>query len=127
MMNITLETVNPPDSGKLDLQLKISANIQISSQQAHRLVGVYVGMHVADLLHADSPNLVIRDDGSFWRVPVVLSSKSLGRIGTVGEIDVHVETGELRLTKQTLEKIENNAQRLAIGSAVPHFEQSQDG
>jgi hypothetical protein len=61
---------------------------------------------------------VIGANGTYWRVPVVLSSKSYGRIGIVGAIDVNVESGQLLLTEQTIAEIEYHAQRLAIGAAL---------
>ena len=118
LMTITLETINPPETGSLDLKLHLSANIQISPQRAYQLVSIYIGNQIADLLHGEQPSLVIRDDGAFWRVPVILSSRSLGRIGQVGAIDVNVETGELCLSDQITAEIETNADRLAIGAAL---------
>ena len=49
-------------------------------------------------------------------VPVILSSKTLGRIGLVGFIDVNVETGELQLAEKDAQEIEDNARRLSGGS-----------
>lgn len=117
-MTITLESINPPETGPLDLNLHLSANIKVSSKRAYQLVSVYVGNEIAGLLHGEAPNLAIRDDGAFWRVPVVLSSRSLGRIGQVGAIDVNVETGELCMSDQITAEIETNANRLAIGAAL---------
>lgn len=117
-MTIMFETVNLPETGTLDLSLHLSANIQVSAQRACQLVGIYVGNHIADLLHGEKPNLVIREDGAFWRVPIILSSHSLGRIGQVGVIDVNVETGDLNLSDQLIHEIETNADRLAAGAAL---------
>ena len=117
-MSILLETIAPPERGILDLNLQFTTNIQITSQHANHLVSTFVGNHIGDLLHGESPNLVIRPNGTYWRVPIALSSQSLGRVGTVGAIDVSVETGELSLTDQTITEIEYHAQRLAIGAAL---------
>jgi hypothetical protein len=117
-MNITLETIKPPKAGLLDLNVQVTANIHVTAQQACRQVSTFVGNEIADLLHGETPDLVVRQDGTYWRVPVVLSSRSLGRIGVVGSIDVHVETGDLRLTDRTIAEIESNAQRFAAGTAL---------
>lgn len=117
-MNVTLETINLPETGQLDIELRITANLTITPQQATRLVSVFAGNEIADLLHGGSPTLVVRAEGTYWRVPVILSTKSFGPIGSVGAIDVHVETGNLRLTEQIISEIETNAQRLAIGTAL---------
>ena len=79
---------------------------------------MFAGNEVADLLSGDTPNLVWQTDGAYWRVPVVLASRSLGRIGLVGFIDVNVETGELQPTEQTIRRIEENAQRFAASAAL---------
>jgi hypothetical protein len=113
-MAITLETINLPASGPLKLELTLTANIQVVAEKARRLVSVFVGNHISDLLHGEAPDLVLRGDGAYWRVPVILSSRSLGRIGLVGAIDVHVETGELRLNDQIIREIEQSARRFAM-------------
>ncbi len=95
-----------------------TANIQVTPETARRRVSVFVGNHIADLLHGETPDLVLRENGIFWRVPVVLSSRSMGRIGPVGVIDVDVETGDLSITDQTISEIEAHAQRFAIGAAL---------
>jgi hypothetical protein len=113
-----LETITPPESGPLDIDIKLTANIQVMPETVRRQVSVLVGNQIADLLHGEAPDLVLREDGVYWRVPVVLSSRFLGRIGAVGSIDVHVETGELMITEQTMAEIEDRAQRFAVGTAL---------
>ena len=49
---------------------------------------------------------------------MVPSSHSLGRIGVVGSIDVHAETGELMITEQTMAETEDRAQRFAVGTVL---------
>lgn len=117
-MTVMLETITPPESGPLDIEIKLSANIQVTSEAARRQVSVFVGNHIADLLHGDTPDLVLRESGVFWRVPVVLSSRSMGRIGPVGQIDVNVETGDLNITEQTIPEIEDRAHRFAASTAL---------
>lgn len=117
-MAVTLETITPPQSGPLNIEIKLTANIQVTPETARRRVGVFVGNEIADLLHGDTPDLVLREDGVYWRVPVVLSSRSLGRIGQVGVIDVDVETGDLNVNDQIISEIEARAQRFAAVTAL---------
>jgi hypothetical protein len=70
------------------------------------------------LLSAESPGLVWQEKSAFWRVPVILSSRSMGRIGLVGTIDVNVENGEMQLNDQLIEDIEENANRFAVGASL---------
>ncbi|HSN74828.1 MAG TPA: hypothetical protein VL334_07015 [Anaerolineae bacterium] len=102
----------------MNLDLRLTANIRVSPDHARRSVSQFVGNHIADLLYGDQPDLIIRADGAYWRVPVVLSSKSLGRIGVVGSLDVNVENGDLRVSERILSEIEHNAQRFASGAAL---------
>lgn len=117
-MAIMLETISLPKQGLLNLELKISVNIQIMADKAQKLVGVFAGNNIADLRHGDLPDLVMREEGFYWRVPVILSSQSIGRIGCVGSIDVNVETGELLVNNKIITEIKQNAQRFAIGAAL---------
>lgn len=111
-----LETVKLPSNGILDVMLHVQANIQVSSSKARRLVSVYVGNEIADLLHGDIPDLVIRADGAYWRVPVVLSSPTRGRLGVVGAVDVNVETGTLQISNTERSEIERHAERLVAST-----------
>lgn len=117
-MAVTLEMITPPDSGPLDIDIKVTANIRITPETARRRVSVFVGNEIGDLLHGETPDLVLRENGAFWRVPVVLSSKSIGRIGPVGTIDVDVESGELSLSEQLIGEIEAHARRFAVSAAL---------
>jgi len=112
-MTVMVETITLPERGRLDIEIKLTANIQITPEVARRQVSVFVGNHIADLLHGEAPDLVLREKGVYWRVPVVLSSRSLGRIGQVGVIDVDVESGELNISDQTISEIENHAHDVA--------------
>jgi len=117
-MAIMLETVTPPDRGLFAIDVKLTANIQVTPEMARRRVSVFVGNEIADLLYGEAPDLVLRENGVYWRVPVVLASRSLGRVGNVGVIDVDVETGDLNITDQTISELEQNAQRLAVSTAL---------
>jgi hypothetical protein len=92
--------------------------IKITAEKARRKVSVFVGNIISDLLSAEEPRLGWREDNAYWRVPVALSSRSMGRIGTVGTIDVNVETGELLITDQRIGEIEENARRFVAGAKI---------
>lgn len=117
-MTILIETENLPERGPLNIRLDVKATINMTAEEARRKVSIFAGNEIADLLSGELPDLVWQKDGAYWRVPVILSSKSLGRIGLVGFIDVNVENGELQLTEHTTRRIEENAQRFATGAAL---------
>lgn len=117
-MTLMIETVTPPNSGPFRLDLHLAADILISADAARRLVSDFVGREIADLLHGDRPDLVWQDSGVCWRVPVILSSRSFGRVGVVGAVDVDVRTGDLHLDDALILTLADNAQRLAAGAAL---------
>lgn len=117
-MSVTIETIKLPESGAFSMEVTVDANIQVTAEEARRKVSVFAGNQIADLLSGDRPTLVVQELGAFWRVPVILTSRSLGRIGVVGAIDVNVETGELHVTEATIEEIETNARRFAAGTGL---------
>ena len=117
-MSILIETESLPERGPLDLKLSLKTTVNITADEARRKVSAFVGNEIADLLSGDTPGFVWQISRAYWRVPVILSSRSLGRIGVVGSIDVNVENGELKLTEQIIQEIEENAQRFATGAAL---------
>ncbi len=117
-MSITIETIALPESGPFDFEVKLTTNITVTAAEARHKVSVYVGNHIADLLSGESPSLVWRADKAFWRVPVMLSSQSWGRIGIVGIVDVDVETGELQVSDDNVQEIETNAHRFAASATL---------
>lgn len=117
-MSIIIESVALPERGPLNIKVDVVTTINTTAEEARRKVSVFAGNIIADLLSAETPGLVWQGNNAYWRVPVVLSSRSMGRIGTVGTIDVSVETGELLIPDQLIEEIEENAQRFAIGAAL---------
>jgi len=117
-MSIIIESVALPERGPLNIRLDVATTINVTAEEARRKVSVFAGNTIADLLSGERPGLVWQQNTAYWRVPVALSSRSMGRIGIVGTIDVNVETGELQITDQLIEELEENAQRFATGAAL---------
>jgi hypothetical protein len=115
-MLIHIETEELPERGLLQISLDIRANINITADEARRKVSVYAGNEIGDLLSGETPDLVCYKNCAYWRVPVVLTSRALGCIGFVGFVDVNVESGEMQLTEQDVQELEDNARRLSGGS-----------
>jgi hypothetical protein len=118
-MQLTVENISQPENSPSKLELSIVADLQISPIRARKLVNIYLMNYVGDMLHGDIPDeLIARDKDVFWRVPVILSGGRAGRIGVVGRIDVHTETGELQLSDSLVTEILENAHRL-VARATP--------
>lgn len=90
-MEATLEQI--PRTGKVDLTIQVSATINYSAEVARRLAGRFVANEIGYLLRCGDPKLVV-SERLYWRVPIILALPTTGPIGTVGTIDVDVETGQ---------------------------------
>lgn len=111
--------VSNPDTiehGSLELNINVSAQAAVTSDEARRKVSGYVLSHVSDLMHGADPSLVL-DKEIFWRVPVILSNPPYGTRGQVGEIDVNIETGELLTSSDIIAEIKARAQYLIASSS----------
>lgn len=117
-MRILIETEKLPERGPLNICLDVTATINITAEEARRKVSIFAGNEIADLLSGEVPDWVLQKNGAYWRVPVALSSKSLGRIGLVGFIGVDVETGDLQLSEQSTRRIAESAQRFAAAAGL---------
>lgn len=92
----------------------LAPDIQISALIARRKVNTLVLQRVSNLLLAGDPVLEQTATGAWiWRVPVDLTFPSRGRVGCVGEIEVDTHYGEVRYTEALLEKMRDEAERLA--------------
>lgn len=93
----------------------ISAELNYSAYAARRKVDTYVMNHISYMLFADDPQLLIQNK-VYWRVPIVLSLTSQGRVGTVGTIDLDANTGQIVITHDQIEALKSNAEALATRS-----------
>lgn len=99
-------------AARLDVNIKVSTQINVTSFTAQRKVSKLVLDQVSHLLFGDTPNLVL-SERACWRVPVKLAFPTTGPVGAVGEIDVDVQTGEVLADEVLLQEIENRAADLA--------------
>lgn len=117
-MQVVLEAVSLPSEGAVTLDTRHEFVIKITAEAAQRKVNRWLWDDVSMLISADPPTLVIGSQ-IVWRVPVYFSAPSVGRVGTVGAVDVDIQTGRLiEKTKYKIE-IEHCATKLAAG--LPPF------
>ena len=117
-MPITLDTIDMPDSGLLEVNVHQIVDIKVYADTARRRVTRYAGDYIGDLLYGENPTLVLQGDRAVWRVPIVIATGAMGRIGQVGVIDVDVGTGELNVIEELTEEIKQNAHRLVTRSPL---------
>ncbi len=91
-MTIILEQYPIPETGSFEIHQTI--DLQVSAKQAQRKVDTWLMNEVSYMMGAEAPTLVI-GERTVWRVPAYFSSPGSGRVGTVGQVDVDAQTGEL--------------------------------
>lgn len=121
-MQIVMEKVDLPQKGHVEFGFHRSFEITITHEQARTQVKRWLWSEVSMLLSAEPPALVI-DTVIVWRVPVRLIAPGYGALGTVGFVDVNVQTGELLDLEQ--KKVLIEAQAAQLTARLPDFQPSQ--
>ena len=107
-----------PDTSSLSVTVQITTKMNVSAYVARRKVTGFVADQISTNLHGGVPILVV-GERIRWRVPVILSLPPTGERGVTGEIDVDVETGQLQISAELFQEIEDRAQYLAARSPLP--------
>ena len=105
-----------PQTGRLEVDIKVKADISISDYAAKQKVNGFVLSDISYMTHAGDPTLVLAER-IYWRVPVILSLTSRGDVGEAGAIDVDVETGQMHVTPRLIAEISARAEALALSAA----------
>lgn len=113
-MAATVESL--PKTGRLEVDIKVTADVNISAFAARQKVSSFVLSEVSYMMHAGKPALVL-GERICWRVPVILSLTSRGDVGEVGAIDVDVETGQMHVSPQLIMEINARAEAFTARSA----------
>jgi hypothetical protein len=90
----------------------VQADVNYSAYAARRKVSRFVADEISYLMRGGEPTLAIAER-ICWRVPVLLTLPPQGPVGTVGTIDVDVETGQLYITPELVTEITQRAEYLA--------------
>lgn len=102
----------------LHLEVNISTDLSISSQQAKRKLTRYFMDHVSLFFMPGKPLLVILAGNRIvWRFPVIFSPGH--QLGQVGEVDVDAQSGELIINKTNIAEMIDHANRLAQVAPLP--------
>jgi len=116
-MTVHLPGVTPPQGATVAIRVELTAQVNITPFVARQKVTGFVILEISDRMRGDQPELVV-GDRLCWSVPVVLTSPSRGVVGKVGEILVDATTGELLVEKDTVQRMSDDADRLAERSPL---------
>ena len=109
---MAVELQSLPQTGRLEIDIKVSSDINVSAYAARQKVDNFVLNEISYMMHAGEPTLVVADS-IYWRVPVILSTVSRGDIGEVGTINVNAQTGQLITAPQLITEVTDRAEGLA--------------
>jgi prevent-host-death family protein len=104
---------------KTSRETTVAITVQLSAEEARRLVNREVVPELGTGLGAKQPDLLLRGEQVIWRVPIVLSLAQLGDLGEVGIIEVDAQTGAILNKDNSHERILQHAQRLYAGATLP--------
>jgi hypothetical protein len=111
-MTVHLPGVTPPQGAAVAIRIELTAQANITPFVARQKVTGFVILEISDRMRGEEPELVV-GDRLCWSVPVVLTSPSRGVVGKIGEILVDATTGELLVEKDTVQRMSDDADRLA--------------
>jgi hypothetical protein len=112
-----LPGLTPPQGATVSIRIELTAQVNITPFVARQQVTGFVKLEIGDQLRGEQPELVV-GDRLCWLVPVVLTSPNRGMVGKVGEILVDATTGELLVDKDTIQRMSDDADRLAQRSPL---------
>ena len=91
---IILDEIDLPESGPAEIQVTRTFTIGISATRARRTVNGWLFLKVSTSMLGDTPSLVVVDR-VVWRVPILFTATHVGPVGTIGSVDVDVESGKI--------------------------------
>ena len=112
MSEVLLQVMNIPERGELRISVDLTVQINISAEEARRKAHRFVSDKVSYLMGGESPTLLLADQQVLWRVPIMMTYPSYGRLGTVGAIDVSAETGKMLISDSTIRELQDNGKAL---------------
>jgi len=111
MAQLIIPVPQTDDAPRLQISVHIQAEV-LSAEVARRWANAWLLKNVGNLLRAESPELVLGDQLT-WRVGVVLTSPTRGRVGRVGWLEIDATTGDVAADDALAQEIITRARALA--------------
>ena len=116
-MTIHLSGMPLPTESTLDINIRVTQPLNISSFVAQQRVTQYVMQALSTQLGGDTPELSV-DERVYWSVPIVFTLPGKAALGRVGTLRVDAGTGELLTDPQIEREIMDHAEQLAHRAAL---------
>src|SRR5258708_23471478 len=101
-----------PTESTLDINIRVTQPLNITSFSARQRVTHYVMQELSTQLGGGAPELTV-GERVYWSVPVVFTLPGKGVLGRVGTLLVAAGTGELLTDRQTEQEMLRHAEQLA--------------
>ena len=117
-MTAHLPGMSLPTDSTLDLNIRVTQPLNITSFSARQRVTRHVIHKLSTQLGADSPELTV-GERVCWSVPVVFTLPGRGVLGRVGTLRVDAARVELLTDPQIEQEMMDHAERLAQRASLP--------
>ena len=116
-MSANIGGIEVPPGAMVDIHIHVTAPVNITPFVARQKVASFVLSEISTQLLAETPVLNV-GERLCWSVPVVLTSPAKGVLGQVGQVLVDATTGELLVDEDLVQRMTENARRLAERSPL---------
>src|SRR5262245_4297459 len=116
-MTTHLPGMSLPAESTLDINIRVTQPLNITSFSARQKVTQYVMHELSTQLGGDTPELTV-GERVYWSVPVVFTLPGKGVLGRVGTLRIDAATGELLTDPQNEEEMMRHAEQLAQRTAL---------
>jgi len=116
-MTTHLPGMSLPTESTLDISIRVTQPLNITSFSARQKVTQYVVHELSTQLGGDTPELTV-GERVYWSVPVVFTLPGKGVLGRVGTLRIDAATGELLTDPQMEQEIMRHAEQLAQRAAL---------
>ena len=111
-------TIPIPDKAKVSFKIEVDSTFNISAFVARQKANLYLLMHLGELVSTGEPELWVEKQ-IYWRLPIIYSLPSVGTLGTIGEILVQVDNGNIELKEpQSIKEIETRVENLLKNTSI---------
>lgn len=118
-MTILLDHYTLPERGLVKLTINQDFEINVTAEEARRQVDRWLFDEVSYMMTAETPVLVL-GEGVVWRVPAILTASQVGRVGSVGTVDVDVQTGQMDDKPENIAALQQAG--IDLGNRLPPYQ-----
>ena len=107
-----LDWVQPDEPNSWVIANPSEPPLNVTAFTARQKVSGYVSASISHMMGGDEPALLFSNQRLVWRVPIVLTSPTRGRLGFVGSLDIDARSGHLLILPSFTSTIQSNAKAL---------------